>query len=180
MENMEKWTHAVLQEFRKDCAIFIQQKCKLHKPGRPNINFDAITLNFKNLVSITTFIQLFSSNFFTIKNYFFWLEISEWLGNCRLGFLSNEIRTNVNANSWIKNERNWCMEFFLLILVSSSSISLSRHISSIPYQLKPCFPSSSAIWKIRHSDWHSDHPLATLPGKPEQALRGKLSSLVFI
>ena len=44
--NMEKWTNTVLQEFRKDCAIFNQQKCKLHKPGRPNINFGAITLNF--------------------------------------------------------------------------------------------------------------------------------------
>ena len=104
-----------------------------------------------NFFSIT---QLFS-NFPTIKNRFLldgWLEISERLGNCRLCFLGNEIRTNVNASSWITYEQNSPMELFLLILISSPSISLLRHISSIPCQLKPCFPSNSAYWEIRHSD----------------------------
>ena len=114
------------------------------------------------------------SNFPTIKNHFLlvgWLEISERLGNCRLCFLGNEIWTNVNASSWITYEQNSSMELFLSILVSSPSISLLRHISSIPCQLKPCLLGNTAFWL--------DHPLATLQGKPEQAFRGKLSWLVF-
>ena len=131
------------------------------QPGKTNINVDKIALNFKNLVPNTTSFQLFNSiqTFPQLKIIFFWLEICQAveicqrLGNCRLCFLSNEIRTNVNANSWIKNERHSSMKFFLLILVRSPSILLSRHISSIPHQLKPCFSTESVIWKIRHSDW---------------------------
>ena len=52
--NMEEWTNKFFQEVWKDCAISIQQKCKLHKPGRPNINFDEIALNFENHVPNTT------------------------------------------------------------------------------------------------------------------------------
>ena len=66
---------------------------------------------------------------------FFWLEICERLGNCRLCFLNNKIRTNLNANAWTTNERNSSMEFFLLILVNSSSISLSRQLPYFPCQL---------------------------------------------
>ena len=115
-------------------------------------------------------------NFSTIKNFFFRLEISERLGNCRLCFLSNEIRANVNANSWIWNERNSSMEFFLWILVSSFSISLWGHISSISCQLKLCFPSKSYL---ENTTFWLNHPSATLPRKPEQALQGKLRRLVF-
>ena len=87
-------------EFQKDCAISIQQKCELHKPGKANINFHEIVLNFENLVPNTTSIQLFNcfQTFPQLKFIFFWLEICEQLGNCRINFLSNEIRTNVNAN----------------------------------------------------------------------------------
>ena len=52
--NMEEWTNKFFQEVWKDCAISIQQKWKLHKPGRPNINFDEIALNFENHVPNTT------------------------------------------------------------------------------------------------------------------------------
>ena len=175
---MEEWTNKFFQEVWKDCAISIQQKCKLHKPGRPNINFDEIALNFENHVPNTTSIQLFNcfQTFPQLKIIFFRLEISERLGNCKLCFLSNEIRANVNANSWIGNERNSSVEFFLLILVSSSSISLWRHISSISCQLKPFFTSKSYL---ENTTFWLDHPLATLPRKPEQALRDKLRRLVF-
>ena len=130
----------VLPEFRKDCAISIQQKCKLHKPRRAiwrnRFEFSEPWSHYNYSI-----IQFFS-NFSAIKNLFFLrLERCECLGNSRRCFLSNEIRSNVNANSWITNERNSSMELFLLILVSSSLISLSRHISSIACQLKPCFAS---------------------------------------
>ena len=131
------------------------------QPGKTIINVDKIALNFKNLVPNTTSFQLFNSiqTFPQLKIIFFWLEICQAveicqrLGNCRLCFLSNEIRTNVNANSWITYEQNSSMELFLSILVSSPSISLSRHVSSIPCQLKPCFSSKSAIWETPHFDW---------------------------
>ena len=100
---------------RKDFAISIQQKCdEFHKPRRTNINFDEIALIFKNLVPNTTSIQLFNyvHNFPQLKSIFLWLEI-ERLGKCRLCFLSKEIRSNVNANSWIKNEQNSSVELFL-------------------------------------------------------------------
>ena len=48
-------------EFQKDCAISIQQKCELHKPGKANKNFDEIALDFENLLSNTTSIQSFHS-----------------------------------------------------------------------------------------------------------------------
>ena len=149
------------------------------QPGKTNINVDKIALNFENLVPNTTSFQLFNSfqTFPQLKIIFYWLEICQRLGNCRLCFLSNEIRTNVTANSWITYEQNSSMELFLLILVSSPSISLLRHISSIPCQLKPCFPSKSVIWEI--TAFWLDHPLATPSGKPEQAFRGKLNRLVF-
>ena len=100
---------------RKDFAISIQQKCdEFHKLRRTNVNFDEIALNFKNLVPNTTSFQLFNyvHTFPQLKNIFLWLEI-ERLGNSRLCFLSNEIRSNVNANYWIKNERNSSEELFL-------------------------------------------------------------------
>ena len=51
MEKHELW---------KDCTISIQQKCELHKPGKTNLNFDKIALNFENPVPNTTSIQLFN------------------------------------------------------------------------------------------------------------------------
>ena len=64
-------------EFQKDCAISIQQKCELHKPGKANINFDEIALNIENLVPNTTSTQLFNCfpTFPQLKFIFFWLEI---------------------------------------------------------------------------------------------------------
>ena len=81
--------------------ISIRQKFKFLKPCRTNKNFDEIALSFQNHFPNTISIQLFNSfqTFPQLKIIFFWLEISECLGNCRLCFLSNEIRTNVNANS---------------------------------------------------------------------------------
>ena len=139
-----------MQEFKR----IPPTKMRWVQPGKTNINVDKIALNFENLVPNTTSFQLFHSfqTFPQLKIIFYWLEICQRLGNCRLCFLSNEIMTNVTANSWITYEQNSSMELFLLILVSSPSISLLRHISSIPCQLKPCFPSNSAYWEIRHSD----------------------------
>ena len=100
---------------RKNFAISIQQKCvEFYKPRRTKINFDKITLSFKNLVPNTTSFQLFNyvHTYPQLKNIFLWLEI-ERLGNCRLCFLNNELRSNVNTNSWIKNERNSSEGLFL-------------------------------------------------------------------
>ena len=76
--NMEK------HEFQKDCAISIQQKCELHKPGKANINFDEIALYFENLVPNTISIQSYHSlqTFPQLKFIFFSLEICKQLGNC--------------------------------------------------------------------------------------------------
>ena len=141
-----------LLKFWNNCAISIQQKCELHKPGKTNKIFWRNRFEFSkscfhyNFYSI---IQLFS-NFLMIKKFFFWLEICGRLGNYMMRLLSNEIKIKINANSWIKNERKSSKELFLLILMSSFSISLYRYISSISHLL-----SRSSIWKIRHSDWTS-------------------------
>ena len=146
-----------LLKFWNNCAISIQQKCELHKPGKTNKNFWRNRFEFSkscfhyNFYSI---IQLFS-NFLMIKKFFFWLEICGRLGNYMMRLLSNEIKIKINANSWIKNERKSSKELFLLILMSSFSISLYRYISSISRHLILYFFSRSSIWKIRHSDWTS-------------------------
>ena len=118
-------------------------------------------------------IQLLFNCFQTFPQFkitFFWLEICERLGNCRLCFLNNKIRTNLNTNAWTTIERNSSMEFFLLILVNLSSISLSRQIPSFPCQLnlvslQKVLSWNTAIWL--------DHLLATLPGKPKKSVTGQ-------
>ena len=144
-----------MQELWKDCAIFNQQKLEFHKLERANINFVEINLNFQNFVPKTTSIQLFHyfQTFPQLKIIFFWLEICERPDNCRVRILINVIKTNVNANSWIKNERKSSKKIFLLILISLSLISPLRHISSIPPPLKPYFASRSTILKRRQFDW---------------------------
>ena len=108
----------------------------VYKLRRTNINFDKVALNSKNLIPNTTSFQLFNyvHTFPQLKNIFLWLEI-ERLGNSRLCFLSNEIRSNVNANSWIKNERNSSEELFLWFWLAY----LSRQIWRIPYNFNLIF-----------------------------------------
>ena len=144
---MRSEQNIILLKFRKDSADSTEQKCELHKPGRTNINFDEIALNFKNRIPSTTFIQPFHSfqTFRQLKIIILSLEICEQLGNCRICFLSNEIWSNVNANSWTKNERKSSKELFLLILVSLCLVSLLRRISSTRCYLKLCFLTKSPM-----------------------------------
>ena len=167
-----------LLKFWNNCAISIQQKCELHKPGKTNKIFWRNRFEFSkscfhyNFYSI---IQLFS-NFLMIKKFFFWLEICGRLGNYMMRLLSNEIKIKINANSWIKIERKSSKELFLLIWWAHFRF----HYTDI-------FQASLVIWYFiffqgvlsGKYDILIGPVLSNDPGKTEQALREKVSRLVF-
>ena len=60
------------------------------------MNFDEITLNFKNLFPNNTFFQLFNTSVtFASSNIFYLVGDKQTVGELRMHFLNNKLRANV-------------------------------------------------------------------------------------
>ena len=69
----KKSEQAISQEFRKECKIFVQQKCKLYKTEMKKNIFSRNRFQFSKACSQFNFYSViqFFSPFSTIKNHFF-------------------------------------------------------------------------------------------------------------
>ena len=150
--NKEKWTKKICRNFKRIMQFPSDKNMNFTNRGRKLNIFDKIT---KNHVPKTTLIQPFHSfqTFSQLKIIILSLEIREQLGNCRICFLSNKIRSNVNANFWIKNEGSSSKELFLWFCFLHLRFHYWEILQASLIIFKTCFPSECATWEIRHSDW---------------------------